>query len=171
MTTKCLPEEVRQFFAWSERLDYLVLRPLSHITSSWETTWSHEEQRYEPEEGTFAQALNDLIEQMATTASPKRYHDNEDRLAEFVIERLGWKISKVGQRWVGNDYASILEQGGFGDLSQKDLVQAATGRVHAALARRQMHFDEMEESHRKMLADVMAITIYHRYCDGTAVVD
>jgi len=35
---------------------------------------------------------------------------------------------------MGADYASILEQGAFDDLDQKNLIAAAAGRVHTALA-------------------------------------
>ena len=64
---------------------------------------------------------------------------------------------------------SILEQGAFGDLQQRDLIAAAAGRVHTALDYGQNHFDEMDEGHFYMLAALLSIIIYHRYCDGEAV--
>ncbi|MCY7398765.1 MAG: hypothetical protein LH466_08025 [Sphingomonas bacterium] len=157
------PAEVREFFAWSNGiLDTVVLRPLSHITQNWELTWDHDAREYEPEENSFASALNRLIGHISTTLPPKRYHDNEDRLAEFVIASLGWKIRKENGRWVGEDYDFILEQGGSTDWDQIELLNAAAGRVHAAMDRGQMHFDDMEESHRRMLAAIMTIILYHR---------
>lgn len=63
---------------------------------------------------------------------------------------------------MGHDYASILEQGAFDDVDERNLLLAVSGRVKAALDRGQMHFDDMEESHRKMLADVLAIILFHR---------
>ena len=50
---------IKEFFANSDQLDYLVLRPLSHINMSWELTWDFDNQEYEREEGAFASLLND----------------------------------------------------------------------------------------------------------------
>lgn len=156
-------EDVRAFFAWSDGiLDRMVLRPLSHITLNWELTWDHEARAYKTEEDSFAAILNQTILDLSECQPPARYHDNEDRLAQFVIEKLGWPIRKERGRWVGADYESILEQGGFQDVDQENLVQAAAGRVHAALDRQQTHFDDMERSHQRMLAAVLSVILYHR---------
>lgn len=96
------------------------------------------------------------------TAPPGRYHDNEDILADYVIDRLKWPIRKLGGRWVGADYDSILEQGGFGDLDQAELLTATTGRIYAAFEFGQNHYDQMEESHRRMLAAILSIILYRR---------
>lgn len=153
---------IKDFFSNSEWLDYKVLRQLSHINLSWELIWDQDTEEYVREEGTFAGLLNDLIIEMAETTPPKKYHDNEDALADFVIKHLKWKIHKVKKRWVGEQYEAILEQGGFDDIDEKHLVQAATGRIIAAIKHSQLHFDDMEESHQKMLAAVLAIIVYHR---------
>jgi len=58
--------DIRDFFADSDCLDYLVLRPLSHITSNWETRWDDETWRYQPEPLSFAGDLNQVIEFIAT---------------------------------------------------------------------------------------------------------
>jgi hypothetical protein len=100
---------------------------------SWELFWDHEKNEYVREDGSFASLLNDLIEEMSAIIPPAKYHDNEDVLAQYVIEKLNWDIKKVGNRWIGGDYQSILEQGGFNDLEERNLVQAATGRVVAAI--------------------------------------
>ena len=93
---------------------------------------------------------------------PARYHDNENRLAEYVRKNLKWPIRKEGKRWVGADYSSIIEQGGFDDFDQQDLVLAAAGRIRAAIDHGQQHFDDMEESHRRILGAVISIILYHR---------
>lgn len=150
------------FFKNSELLDYLVLKPLSHITPNWELTWSEESDRYAPEDDSMADLLNRLVDDIASCNPPVRYHDNEDRLAEHMKGKLGWNIKKVGDRWVGAGYFAILEQGGFKDIDQRDLLEAAAGRVKAAVDRGQKHFDEMEESHRLILGTVLSIILYHR---------
>lgn len=157
-----MDQSIHNFFKNSDFVDYLVLRQLSHINLSWELTWDRATNEYKREEGTFAGLLNDLIVELSNTPPPEKYHDNEDALAEYVIQNLKWDIKKVGNKWIGADYDSILEQGGFEDIDEKHLVQAAAGRIKGAIDRNQLHFDDMEESHRRILAGVLAIILYHR---------
>lgn len=154
-------ERRRNFFAWSDLLDREVLRPLSHIRSSWEMAWDHEAKRYEPEEGSFATEMNALIDCVASTPRPDRYHDDEDVVANYLASRPQSTIRKEGNRWVGGDYFQILEQGGFHDIDQHHLRRAATGRVCAAIERGQLTYDDMEEGHRRMLAEILTIILYH----------
>lgn len=162
------PEAVRRFFGVGILLDYETLRPLSHIRSNWDITWDPKDGRYAPEDDSFAGDLNALIDDLAAATPPMHYHNHEDRLAEYVRDgHLRWPITKQGNRWVGANYQSILEQGGFRDLDQQDLILAAAGRVWAALRRGQLHYDDMEESHRLMLAAVLTIILYHRADLGT----
>jgi len=161
------PKQVRAFFARSDYLDYMVLRPLSHITMNWETSW--EEGRYAPETGSFAGDLNEIIEQIAMSPRPDRYHDNEDRLAERVLTDLKWPIQKKGYHWHGADYQSILEQGAFRDVGQRELAIAAAGRTHTALDYGQTHFDTMDDAHMTMLSALMTFMIYRRDCDGSSL--
>jgi len=139
-----------------------VLRPLSHIMAYWELTWDPAKGKYSEEECSYASLLNQLIDEIDTTAPPAKYHDNEDRLAEHVIEHLKWPITKAGNRWIGGDYVSIIEQGGFHDLNEMDLIVAVAGRIQAAIDRGQLHYDDMEEGHRIMLGAVLSIILYHR---------
>ncbi len=161
---------VRDFFAWSDWVDYQVLRPLSHIRGNWDISWDHAAKRYEPEEDSFADLLNELIEELDSCDPPSRYHDNEDVLAECVQSQLNWGVRKQGNIWINpdgsrlspSDYIALLEQGGFNDAAQADLVKAASGRIQAAIVRGQTHFDQMEQSHQYMLAGVLAAILYHR---------
>lgn len=153
---------MKEFFANSNQLDLEVLRPLSHIRGNWDTTWDRKESQYMDEEDSFASLLNLLILEIGSASPPARYHDNEDRLAEYVRDRLKWPIYKKGNRWLGADYHWILEQGGFDDLDEADLVKAAAGRIRAAIDRGQKHFDQMEDSHRAILATVLSVILYHR---------
>ena len=160
--TEVEQQRVRRFFSNSGDLDVDVLRPLAHIRANWELIWDAENCGYAAEEDSFAELLNALVDDLATSSPPRRYHDNEDRLAEYVVSHLNWPIRKAGLRWVGADYGVILQHGGFHDIDESDLVLAAAGRIRAALDRGQLHFDDMEESHRRMLATVLAVVLYHR---------
>lgn len=153
---------MKSFFARSDSLDREVLRPLSHILPNWETTWNAAEQKYSEEDGSYAAELNALIDELAAATPPAKYHDNEDRLAEYVVKHLKWPIRKEGKRWVGEDYDLILQQGGFHDIDERDLVLATAGRIRAAIDRGQTHYDQMEKSHRRMLAAVLSTILYHR---------
>lgn len=143
-------------------MDRLALKQLSHIKENWELAWNNEDEKYEPEENSYAEKLNQLIVELGRVDPPKKYHKNEDCLVEYVIANLNWKIRKINGRWVGEDYVAILEQGGFNDIDRNNLILAAAGRIKAAIDRNQHHFDEMEQSHQKILADVIAIILYHR---------
>ena len=155
-------QEILSFFHRCEYLDYLVARPLSHIRPNWELIWDHENEKYLVEEESYSNLLNILISELCAVNPPSKYHDNEDRLAEHVISDLGWKVRKINGRWVGEDYEAILEQGSFSDIQQKNLVLAAAGRIRAAIVRGQLHFDDMEQGHQKILAGVLSCILYHR---------
>lgn len=157
---------MNSFFANSNLLDVEVLRTLSHIRGNWETTWDSEKYEYMEEPDSFSADLNALIAEIDNACPPTRYHDNEDRLAEYVRDKLKWPIHKVGNRWVGlpgsDGYKAILEQGGFDDIDERDLLQAAAGRIRAAIERGQLRYDDMEDSHRSILAHVLSSILYHR---------
>ena len=156
---------IKNFFSKSNFLDRLALWQLSHINANWELTWDESSEQYFSENGSFAAKLNELVEELEILSPPSKYHDNEDRLAEQVRLHMGWNVHKKGGRWVGADYPMMLEQGSFTDLNQRELMLAVAGRIKAATNRGQMHFDEMETGHQKMLADVLAIVLYHRADD------
>lgn len=162
-------DTVRAFFARSDALDYLCLRPLDHIAPSWEVVWDLDGLRCVPEEDSFAADLNLAIDEIAGAVRPPRYHDDEDALIEAYLGASKWPQQKKGNRWIVADYASLLEQSASADLHEARLVSAATGRVHAALDLGQMHFDSMEEGHRRILAQVVTIILYKRYCAGTSL--
>ena len=106
--------------------------------------------------------LNKLIGELAQLNPPTKYHIHEYCLAEYVIGYCHWTIYKVGNRWKGLDYVSILESAGFYDVGESNLMLAAAGRTKAAINRNQNNFDDMERSHQRILATVLSIILYHR---------
>lgn len=155
-------ETVKNFFGWSDLLDHDVVRPLWHIKANWELTWDHSAKQYEPEEDSFAKQLNQMIDDIADTAISSSYHENEDVIANHLASRPGSKIVKKNGRWIGADYGFILEQGAFDDINQAELLTSAIGRISAAIEFNQLHYDDMEQGHRLMLADILTIILYHR---------
>jgi hypothetical protein len=153
---------MNNFFENCDLLDYYVLRPLDHIKPNWELRWDKENLCYFHEDDSFAELLNQLINDLNQCNPPKKYHDHEDKLAEYVRTNLKWKIQKIGSRWVGMNYKFILEQGGYNDTNQNELLMAAAGRIKAAINRKQTNFDDMETSHKDILSGVLAIILYHR---------
>ena len=154
--------ELINFFKQSELFDYMVTRPLSHIVPNWELTWNLKDNKLEPEEDSLAEEVNKLIEEIANVQPPHNYHANEDTLAEYVNSHLNWNIHKVNNRWMPSDYEAIINQGSFGDEEQRNLILAAAGRISAAIDHGQLHFDDMEYGHQKILAMVMASILYQR---------
>lgn len=151
-----------EFFDRTELLDYEVLRPLSHIRGNWELFSGTDGYHFEVEEDSFAKELSELIDEIDGAEIPARYHDNEDKLAEYVRDKFEREIKKVGNRWVGSDYRIILQDAGFFDISEYNLVQSAKGRIISAKKYNQNHYDEMEAGHRKMLAVILTLILYHR---------
>ena len=155
---------MNDFFANSsaDSLDLMVLKQLEHIYGNWELTWDYTENKYKEEENSFAALLNNLIEELDSVTPPDDYHMHEDILAMYLQDKEKWKIHKAGKYWKGGTYKGILEQGGFG-ADVHNLVLAAAGRIRTAKKFGQYHFDDMDISHKKILADILAIILYHRY--------
>jgi hypothetical protein len=151
-----------RFLGDSEYLDRLVLRQLSHINANWELTWDDECSSYRAEEGSFAAKLNAVIGELSDVEPARNYHDYEDVMAEETKFRSKWNIRKENGRWVGADYPSILEQGSMNNLFRTELLRIAAGRISLGVKFGQTRFDEMEDGHRTMLADILAIILYHR---------
>lgn len=153
---------IKDFFYKSIFLDKFTLRPLSHIRHNWDLDWNDNSKGYIEEDNSFAKEINDLIMELEMVNPPKKYHEHEDKLAEYVSKNLNWGIEKIGAIWNKAQYESILEQGGFGDINENNLILAASGRIHKAIEFGQKHFDEMEMRHMKILATILTIILYHR---------
>jgi len=154
--------DITNFFYKSTFLDMYVLKPLWHIRGNWDLSWDDKSKTYIVEEDSFAKEMNDLILELEATRPPKNYHENEDKLAEYISKKFNGRIKKLNNRWTGADYKVILEQGGFGDVDEKNLVSAAAGRIHATIKFGQNNFDEMEDGHMIILANILSIILYHR---------
>jgi hypothetical protein len=123
MASEKTGNRVRRFLTDNRRLDYEVLRPLSHILANWELSWDSASGSLAGEEDSYATLLNELIAELESCRPPAIYHDSEDRLGEYVQQRLNWPVRQVGKRWVWegrgrleiDDYIVLLEQGGFDD--------------------------------------------------------
>lgn len=154
---------IEDFFNGSVNLDRYVLRPLSHLKQTWDLSWDKSTKRFVVEKDSFGTDFNELITELEHTNPPDNYHDNEDKIAEYFKKFLKWEIQKINRRWTGADYEFILEQGGFGDIDEKNLVLAASGRIHAAIKFGQDHFDDMEDGHMNILSNILSIILFHRY--------
>jgi len=155
--------QMKSFFDDSDLLLELVLLPLEHIRSNWDLYWDDDEYKYVEEEYSFARELNELIFQIASVIPPNNYHMHEDKVAIYFNKNDWANIEKNGRYWTGEEYRIILEQGGFDDWEQSDLVLAAAGRVKAAIDRGQNSIEAMENTHCKMLCIILSIILYHRF--------
>ncbi|WP_305301783.1 hypothetical protein [Muribaculum intestinale] len=155
-------QELINFFKHSDLFDYMVTRPLDHILPNWELMWDDDTNRFIPEEDSFAQKVNEMLDELIAIPIPDKNHDNEDILAEHVKQHLNWNIAKIHGRWISCDYQEIINQGSFGDEEQKNLLAAAKGRISAAIQHGQTKFDGMEYGHQRILAMVLASILYQR---------
>lgn len=156
---------IKEFLSNSEELDIYVTKQLSHIAPNWELTWNEEIDKYIEEEDSFAMLLNKLIGDLEQTEILEDYHEKEDIVARYVNTFLNWDIVKNGKRWEGAEYRTILNQGGFLDENQENLKFCAVGRIRVALQYGQFGFDDMESGHKKILGDILATILYHRWAD------
>lgn len=163
--TLLLQDKIKAFFKWSELLDEEVTKRLQHIKSNWELQWDFEEEQYIEEENSFSPELNKLFMEFSKYNPVKNYHLHEDEIVEFLNEKRNTKIKKVGKRWIVNDYGQTLEQGAFSDIEQYNLKQAAIGRIYAAIKRSQNNYDDMEESHRFILSEILLSILYYQVFD------
>lgn len=132
-----------------------------------------------------------MINEIAETTPPSSYHVHDDFLAQYLVKERKWDIYQRGKWWytavfgivsprneadidinekLANGevekrafYPSIMEQGGLGDILEENLIKVASGRVNAAIGRGQLIYEDMENSHRKMLAEVLTSILYHRF--------
>jgi hypothetical protein len=151
-----------KFFKDSTYFYKEVLKPLSHIRSNYDLIWDYDDNKYLEEGDSYAKEWNELIVELSNIESPERYHDHEDRLCEYVSASLNWNIKKIRGRWITNDYAHLLELGGFSDVDERELCLAAAGRVKVARQFGQNHYDDMEEGHRSILGAVITNILFHR---------
>ena len=151
-----------EFFYNSQDIDWMVLRSLDHIKSNWDLSWDQKSKQFIEEEDSYAKTINSLFKELQNVKTPENYHNHEDIVVTNISKSLNWNLVKKGKRWVGEDYGMLLEQGGFHDLNEKNLVLSAKGRIQAAIKRGQTHFDEMEESHKEILSLILSIILYLR---------
>ena len=163
--TLLLQDKIKTFFKWSGLLDEEVTKRLQYIKSDWELQWDFEEEQYIEEENSFSPELNKLFIEFSAYEPVQNYHMNEDEIVEFLNEKRNTKITKVGKRWSVDDYGQTLEQGAFSDIEQYNLKQAAIGRIYAAIKRGQNNYDDMEESHRFILSEILISILYHQEFD------
>ncbi|WP_289289475.1 hypothetical protein [uncultured Muribaculum sp.] len=158
-------QDLIKFVKHSELFDYMVTRPLWHILPNWELTWDDNTDHFIPEEDSFAEKVNEMLDELIVTPITDNYHDNEDILAEHVQQNLNWNIIKVHGWWISCDYQDVINQGSFGDEEQKNLLSAAKGRIETAIKHGQSNFDDMEYGHQRILAMVLASILYQRSND------
>jgi len=150
-----------KFFADSHWIEFYVTRPLQHIAGAYEIDWDEELRQYVPVdvplETTLVSQLNDVLETVEALEPKQGYHDFEDKILSSMTAR--YPLFKIGKLWLGEDYATMLEYGGW--QQQHGILLAAAGRVRAAKKRGQHHFDEMHEAHRDVLGELLAIAVFY----------
>lgn len=154
---------MRDFFENSDFLDIMVLKPLSHIRPDWELSWYGSIDEYKPSVDSFAYELQQLIYEIEACVAPDDYHLHEDIVIKSTPQEFNEEVYKQGRLWIGQSYQILLQNGGLFDDDAKNLVMATAGRIAVAKRHGQLHFDQMDFSHQKILAIIMALVLYHRF--------
>jgi hypothetical protein len=164
-------EAVMHFFGKSQWLDRSVLRPLSHIAMSWELRRTETVGVFMEEEDSLAVLMNQLILDISRATPPADYHAHEDaviRLREGIDngaiyqEGRRWRDRKTGEPLHKSSISSLMEQASIRYEDVPDLVLAAAGRVATALKFGDANFDDLDNGHADMLAEVLTVIIFIR---------
>jgi hypothetical protein len=162
--------DAHAFLGKSTYLDRLALKPISHICPYWELTWDDEKAQYIPEDGSFAEELNEVLTELNRIIPPDNYHKFEDELIEHVSKQSGNTLFNHEGEWLAYikgeikkaEYDHALERGSFHDPYEFNLLKAVAGRIKEALERGQTHFDDMEHYHQLTLAAIITVILYKR---------
>ena len=168
MKVKRNRERVCTFIGWTICFDLEVTKPLSHIAPYYELTWDMEAQKFEEEELSFAPVLNSLIDKLAKTSSHTDYHQFVDdellasRFANEVIYLEGkrWKNNRTKEPLKPEDIGHYLEQHALGGCSLVNLKKSVSSRIRAAQKAGIKNWDELDDGHRKMLAELIVVILY-----------
>lgn len=164
-------EAVMSFFGESGWLDRSVLRPLSHLALSWELRRTETVGVFMEEEDSLAGLMNQLIREISLATPPESYHAHEDaviRLREgaasglIYLQGKRWRDRATGEPMAKSSIGSLLEQASIGYDDVPDLVLAAAGRVATALKFGDANFDDLDEGHADMLAEVLTVILFIR---------
>ncbi|MDG1286323.1 MAG: hypothetical protein P8P30_02025 [Rickettsiales bacterium] len=159
------------FFARSDWLDYAVLRPLSHVAGNWELT--PDGKFYKAEEDSLADHLNILIDEIAKTHPPISYHYHENSIASQHRDTKDGSVilSKSKNIWLDPitkkpisiaQVGHYIEQSAARGVDDSELVAAASGRVARSISCDVNHFDDLDQGHLSMLAEIMSIILFMR---------
>ncbi len=164
-------DAVMYFFGESEWLDRAVLRPLSHIALSWELRRTDTVGVFMEEEDSLAALMNQLILDISRATPPADYHAHEDaviRLRDGIengtiyLERKRWRDRQTGEPLDKSTLGSLMEQASIIYEDIPDLVLAAAGRVATAMKHGDATFDDLDDGHADMLAEILTIIIWVR---------
>jgi hypothetical protein len=159
-----------RFFGESGWLDSAVLRPMSHIASCWELRRTDTVGVFMEEEESLAGLMNELIREISEATPPADYHAHEDAVmrlrqnndSQIYLGDKRWRDRATGLPLAKSAIAFFLEQASIGYEDVPDLVNAAAGRVAAALRFGNANFDQLDEGHADMLAEVLCVILFVR---------
>lgn len=163
-------DTVMYFFGKSEWLDRAVLRPLSHIAPCWDLRRTDTVGVFMEEEYSLAVLMNELILDIARSIPPTDYHAHEDaviRLREVNDEAVyqegkRWRARRTGKPLSKSSIGGLMEQAAIGYEDVPDLVLAAAGRVATAMKHGDATFDDLDDGHADMLAEVLTVILFIR---------
>lgn len=164
------PSTVYSFFYRSDYLDYVVLRPLSHVAPNWELVIGGD-YLFEEEDGSLAAHLNVLVEEISLIVPSIDYHSYENNilynysnfLNKYQLKGKIWHDKSTGLPLDKSEIGYMIEQGSSGQVDVPDLVMAAAGRIATSMYYGVDHFDKLDSGHMAMLGIIITIILFRRF--------
>ncbi|MFN7310785.1 MAG: hypothetical protein ACK5T0_05370 [Vampirovibrionales bacterium] len=166
-------QKVLNFFANSDFLDRVVLRPIDHLGYDWELTWDSDKQEYKPEQNSLAEHLNILIRDIASATPEKYYHTLENKWIELFsdVKQGAYKLNS-NRLWVDSLTDEPVPKDMLGHMLEQatccyedipDLITAVAGRVQTSMGRgKKTHFDQLDNGHMQMIGIIMTVILFRR---------
>lgn len=153
-------------------MDGTVTRPLSHIAPHWELIWQDKERRYLDEEYSLGSHFNDLIEDISVSPKPKNYHRYMDNhliyRSDIVLKNKIWCDVSTDDKIDVEMMGHYISQEAIGDLEAKNLILAAAGRIEVSRKLGFENYDELDDNHMGMLAQILTSILYCRSSDPSS---
>jgi len=152
--------------------DEHVTKPLEHIAGHWELSWDIDNNQFEEEAGSFSPLINQLINELARTPAHKEYHKFVDAdLAaskyaanEIALQNKKWIDSRTRKPLTPESIGYFLEQTANG-WSLRNIILSIASRIRAAQKAGVKNWDELDDGHKDMLAQLIVVVLYMRSSD------
>ncbi|CAG9001425.1 MAG: hypothetical protein CENE_03445 [Candidatus Celerinatantimonas neptuna] len=147
------------FFANSQQLDILVLKPLNKIQPNWLLNWDDENRIYVQTPDCFACKINYLIDCIQAAPYSINYTDQQQQLMSHLISLpLPKTVFELNQC-----YILLLKNGFYIDKWGQDLISLLSTLVNRLQHIGFLHFDHLDDRMQKKTSLLMSLILFDWY--------